>query len=525
LYWSRIEGEMAIAMPSDARSFGRAGNPAPHSPGPAAAPPATGGPRGLQRFVSLLPAFDFAQDLAEDVGSARWRRGLGVMLGLMLFTTAFWPSFSPLQAAAATRIDSPAQEEYAGQILQPLMQRNDSFHHIDANRTPGATMLAIAAAPERPRVELAATLGQGDSLSRMLQRAGVGSGDAARVSELVAGAVPLADVAPGTRVEVTLGARAAPGQPRPVDHVAFRARFDLALVIDRHGAALGLIRQPIAVDDTPLRVRGVAGSSLFLSARAAGVPLPAIQQYLQTLDAHMSLDEVQPGDKFDIVTAYKRSAVGGTEPGNLLYAGLEHDGQARLQLLRWGKDGGFLSAADMAGGTTTGLVTPVAGGHITSGYGMRFHPILGYTRMHAGVDFGAPYGSPIYAAADGFVSYAGVHGGHGNYVRLEHGSGMGSGYGHMSRIAVSPGLRVRAGDVIGYVGSTGLSTGPHLHYEVYEGGHTVDPLSVHFAVHAGVDKAQQASFKAQLAKLLLVKPGAAFGGIASAATQELPRMR
>src|SRR3546814_16316967 len=91
---------------------------------------------------------------------------------------------------------------------------------------------------------------------------------------------------------------------------------------------------------------------------------------------------------------------------------------------------------------------------MSSSFGMRSHPILGYTRMHAGIDFAAHYGSPIYAATDGFVSYAGRHGGHGNYVRLEHGNGLATGYAHLSRIVASPGQRVRQGQVIGSVGSS-----------------------------------------------------------------------
>ena len=162
-----------------------------------------------------------------------------------------------------------------------------------------------------------------------------------------------------------------------------------------------------------------------------------------------------------------------------------------------------------------GLLAPV-NGHVTSGYGLRRHPILGYTRMHAGIDFGAAWGSPIVAVARGVVTFAGHHGGHGNYVRLEHG-GFGTGYGHMSRIAVAPGTKVSAGQVIGYVGSTGLSTGPHLHYEVYQGGHTVNPAGFSFsgkmqyAAKQVTDTKQLGNLKSLLAKLKGVKPGAALG--------------
>ena len=462
-----------------------------------------------QAIAAHLRRFDFATDLAEDLGSKRWYRGLGVMLGLGGIALACWPGMAPLQAATAMRADAAAQDEFRSQMLLPLGLGADTGHHMGAT----ALMLPLAAAPERSRIELVASLASGDSLGRMLQRAGVGSGDAARVAEMVSGSVHLADITPGTRFDLTLGQRPAPNQPRSLEKLAFRARFDLNIEVERRGSGLALGRRAIAVDATPLRIRGLVGGGLYRSARAAGAPMAAIQQYLQTLDAHFGLDDVSPGDMFDMVVAYKRSAQGEREVGDLLYAGLEHAGRSKAQLLRWGSDGQVLDAADMSGERrSSAFIMPVAG-HVTSAFGMRFHPILGYSRMHAGLDLGAPYGSPIYAVADGYVSFAGVHGGHGNYVRLEHGGAIGTGYGHMSRIAVSAGTRVRAGQVIGYVGSTGLSTGPHLHYEAYRDGQTVDPMAVHFTVHAGVNKQELAAFRAKLANMLLVKPGAALGPV------------
>jgi murein DD-endopeptidase MepM/ murein hydrolase activator NlpD len=134
--------------------------------------------------------------------------------------------------------------------------------------------------------------------------------------------------------------------------------------------------------------------------------------------------------------------------------------------------------------------------------------------MHAGIDFRASYGQPIYAVQDGTVQFAGRHGGHGNYVKLSHGGGLGTGYAHMSRIAVSNGARVRRGQVIGYVGSTGLSTGPHLHYEMYRNGVTVNPASVSFVTRAQLSGSELASFRARLAEVQKVAPGAALANLA-----------
>jgi murein DD-endopeptidase MepM/ murein hydrolase activator NlpD len=230
-----------------------------------------------------------------------------------------------------------------------------------------------------------------------------------------------------------------------------------------------------------------------------------VQEYLHTLDGEMDLDNVAAGDEFDMIVDYKRAATGETEVGKLLYVGLIRDGKPRKQLMRW--DGRFYEASGV-GETRQGLMRPVPGWQ-TSGYGMRRHPVLGYTRMHKGVDFHAPYGSPIYAVSDGTVEFAGRHGGHGNFVKLGHGGGLETGYAHMSRIAVSRGERVRRGEVIGYVGSTGLATGPHLHFEVYRNGHTVNPASVTYVNRAQLSGAQLAAFRGTLAELQRVTPGAA----------------
>ena len=459
-----------------------------------------------QRFHAL----DIATDLAEDIGSARWYRGFGTMLGLSIAALSFWPDFTAVEAATAVPPDDAVRDEFRSQMIMPLALGADSGRRMGAT----GAVVPLASAPERPTVSLVATLGQGDSFGRMLQRAGVGAEDAARVTALVANAVPLGDIRPGTQVDLTLGRRAAPGEPRPLDRLALRARFDLALEIGRNGDGLSIGLKPIAVDSSPLRITGRVGTSLYRSARAAGAPLAAIQQYLQTIDQHVSLEEdLGPDDRFDMVVSYKRSAMGESQTGELLYAGLLQGDKQRLQLLRWGSEGQFYEASGI-GRRETRQFAPVAG-RLTSQFGMRRHPILGYTRMHAGVDYGARWGSPIFAVSDGVVSYAGRHGGHGNYVRLEHGGGVGSGYAHMSRIAVAGGTRVRAGQVLGYVGSSGLSTGPHLHFEVYRDGRPVNPLSMNITARAEIDERQMAAFKARLAAMLSVKPGAALGPVSA----------
>jgi len=468
-----------------------------------AAPPAASAATLRDRLKAIdWAGIDWAPDLAEEIGSRRWFRGLATMLGLVIAAIALIPGTTAIAAMPSMPLDSNAREEFRSQMIQPLALGSDSGRHM----APTAALAQAAAMPQRNSVQFTATLGQGDSLEYMLARAGLDPADSAAVTRLVSGAIPVGQIGAGTQFDLALGSQQ--GAARPLERLAFRARFDLDLSVTRSGGELHLQQQAIAVDTTPLRIRGTVGSSVYMSARAAGAPIEAIQQYLEVLDQHLSLDgTIQPGDTFDMIVSYRRAASGEAQVGELLFAGLERSGQAQAQLLRWGNDGQFFEASGM-GQQRTGLIVPVIGGHITSGFGMRRHPILGYSRLHSGIDFGAAYGSAIYAVSDGTVSFAGWHGGHGNFVKLEHGGGFGTGYGHMSRIAVSLGSHVRAGQVIGYVGSTGLSTGPHLHYELYRGGVPVNPATVSFTATSQVDPHELAAYKARLAQLKLVKPGA-----------------
>lgn len=460
-----------------------------------------------------LAAVDWAPDLAHDIGSRRWFRGLGTLLALAAAALAFTPELARVEAAEPHLTARDQRDQLASLGTAPLAYGAESGRRS----APGPLVRpAIGPVAERAQVSLVAVLGGGDDLAGLLTRAGAPAIDAFAARNLIGSAVAVGELTPGTPVDITL-ARAADGSHR-LQRLALRARFDLALTVLRApGGPLGLVRQPIAVDTTPLRIRGTVGASLYRSARAAGAPAEAAAQYLQALDRHLALDtDIAPGDTFDIVVAFKRSATGEVQVGDLLYAGLDRGGKPRAQLLRWGSDGQFFDA-DSMGAQRTGLLMPVVG-HITSTFGARRHPILGYTRMHAGVDFGAAWGSPIYAVGDATVVFAGWHGGHGNFVKLDHGSGFGTGYGHMSRIAVSPGEHVRAGQVIGYVGSTGLSTGPHLHYELYRGGVPVNPLTTQFTVAQAVDPAELKAFRSRLAQLRAVRPGAALGPAVLAST-------
>ena len=224
-------------------------------------------------------------------------------------------------------------------------------------------------------------------------------------------------------------------------------------------------------------------NSMFDSALNAGVPTGIIGQMIKALSYDVDFQrDVQAGDTFDVMFEGYFDAKGKLiRSGEMLYAAVTLGGHP-IAMYRFedisGGPGYFNEKGESLKKAL--LRTPVDGAKITSGFGIRLHPLLGYTKMHKGVDFGVPTGTPIMAAGDGVVEKSGYNGSYGNYVRIRHGNNFGTAYAHMSRIAqgIYSGKHVTQGQVIGFVGATGRATGPHLHYEVLNGSNQVNPTSI-----------------------------------------------
>lgn len=260
----------------------------------------------------------------------------------------------------------------------------------------------------------------------------------------------------------------------------------------------------VASQGSAVRVSGQVSSGLYWSLRDAGVTPATAANYLRALSSRIDLGaDIAPFDRFDLV--FDKSGEKGPE---LLYAALHRAQGDDIRLVKWrlggGKPGWF--DADGKQRRSTGIMAPVPG-RVTSGFGARVHPIFRFRRMHNGVDFGSPAGTPIVSAADGRVVAAGWAGGYGRQVRVAHGNGVVTSYSHMSGIAASPGMAIRQGQVIGYVGSSGVSTGPHLHFEVRVAGRPVDPLSVQLASRPALSGADLAQLKARVRQLTAIGTG------------------
>jgi murein DD-endopeptidase MepM/ murein hydrolase activator NlpD len=192
--------------------------------------------------------------------------------------------------------------------------------------------------------------------------------------------------------------------------------------------------------------------------------------------------KVQPGDSFEVLYAGEEETPAADSRSDVLFAALTVGGESKKFYRFQSPDDGLVDYYDDAGKSAKKFLVrkPLVEGIMRSSFGIRRHPILGYTKMHTGVDWAAPTGTPIYAAGNGVVEKVGWESGYGKFVLIRHNNGYESAYGHMSAFAraTEEGKRVRQGQVIGFVGSTGLSTGSHVHYEIRVNGRFVDPMRI-----------------------------------------------
>ena len=248
---------------------------------------------------------------------------------------------------------------------------------------------------------------------------------------------------------------------------------------------LGLMARDFSLklETRPATATAEIRSSLYQAAVDAEMPIDVLMQVIRAYSFDIDFQrDIRPGDAIEVMYEQKVDDNGHTiKNGSVLYASLHTRGNA-LPIYRYEASDGEVDFYDADGKSVrkTLMVTPIDGARISSGYGMRRHPIRGYNRMHRGLDFAAPTGTPIMAAGSGVVEYAGRKGSYGHYIRIRHPNEYHTVYAHLSRYAsgIRSGARVEQGDIIGYVGATGEATGPHLHYEVHHRGEHVNPATV-----------------------------------------------
>jgi len=333
---------------------------------------------------------------------------------------------------------------------------------------------------------------KGETLAAILTKAGASEEEIGEIAGALESYGRDDKLKEGLKLKIQMSAIDASGKPHPVRVIVADESNALAV------AALSDLGRYVAVDaqsfneSTQVAEQSSEGEeddgsgvrlyqSIYETALRNQVPMPIIDDMIRIYSYDVDFQRrAQPGDSLDVFFAGEEDGAGARD--EVLYTSLTVGGETKKYFRFQTPDDGVVDYYDETGKSAKKFLVrkPVTTGIMRSGFGARRHPILGYTKMHTGVDWAAPYGTPIFAAGNGVIEIAEWHGGYGKYVRIQHTNGYETDYGHMTAFAkgIKPGVRVRQGQVIGYVGSTGLSTGAHVHYEVRINGRFVDPMRI-----------------------------------------------
>jgi murein DD-endopeptidase MepM/ murein hydrolase activator NlpD len=389
------------------------------------------------------------------------------------------PSVGALAALQASRQQNPLRPAERPP-LQP-MTPDDPKALSDAEIASIATVAKAALTP-RPWKSQRVEVKKGDSLTAVLRRAGIDNQQVHSALRSLKGVYDPRALRVGQELVVTAANQE--NQPTQLLSVALDLDFDHQLLITR-GAKGDFTTKKIeqAKRRELVHGEGEIRDSFYLSARRVDLPGSVTDRLIRLFSWDVDFQrDIRRGDRFE--TVYEKVTLEKDESqvkGELVYAGLTLRGKL-IDAYLYTPDGGLRTYYDRNGRSLRKFLlrTPIDGARLSSHFGKRKHPVLGYTKMHKGTDFAAPRGTPIYAGGSGVIAKAEPYGGYGNYVRIRHSNTWSTAYAHMHKFGkgIRPGVRVRQGQVIGYVGTTGRSTGNHLHYEVLKNGKQVNPMKM-----------------------------------------------
>jgi murein DD-endopeptidase MepM/ murein hydrolase activator NlpD len=334
---------------------------------------------------------------------------------------------------------------------------------------------------------------KGDSVANILRDQGASPDDIGAITKILGPRGRDGGIKEGQKLRVLLAAVA--GQPQRLQPirviVATDASVDAVVALSDTGKYVSVDVKNVDTevadngeDNDPNDASGVRlYQSVYETAMRNQVPRPIIDELVRIYSYDVDFQrKVQPGDSFEVLYAGEEETAAADSRNDVLFAALTVGGESKKFYRFQSPDDGLVDYYDDAGKSAKKFLVrkPVADGIMRSPFGIRRHPILGYTKMHTGVDWAAPTGTPIYAAGNGVIEKADWESGYGKFILLRHNNGYESAYGHMSAYArgIEEGKRVRQGQVIGFVGSTGLSTGSHVHYEIRVNGRFVDPMRI-----------------------------------------------
>lgn len=351
---------------------------------------------------------------------------------------------------------------------------------------------------------------EGDTLGSLLNRIGIPTSQAHEVITSLSTVYDPKDLKVDQEIYVIYDDRS-DGEGYDLKFLRLRADIDHDVELVRTGGGLfQATKYKKELSHEYVNVEGDIKISLYADALKAGASPKMLYDMIQAFSFDVDFQrDIQPGAQFSLFyDTFKDEETGHERPGELLYAKLLLEGNP-IEIYRF-QPPGEVPAYYTAEGEAVRkdlLKTPIDGARVNSGFGNRKHPILGYTKMHKGVDFAAPKGTPIMAAGNGVVERCGPYSSYGNYVCIRHNGSTKTAYAHLSRYAkgVSQGTKVRQGQVIGYVGATGRATGPHLHFELIQNGKHVNPQKITQLPKTKLTGKSLDAFKAAMAKIIQMK--------------------
>ena len=330
---------------------------------------------------------------------------------------------------------------------------------------------------------------RGDTLSAFLSRLGIAEDEIAALIRLR----PLHTLRPGYNVAAEVSAEG------NLVSLSFLTARDTLVQIAREGESFRPTEERAALYTQVAMKSGFVESSLFAASDAAGIPDSVAMQLADIFGGDVDFHrDLRKGDQFTVVYELHHLAGRPVRAGKVLAAEFFSRGKA-LRAIHY-RNGYY--APDGNNLRKAFLRAPLEFSRVSSGFGMRRHPIAKAWRAHQGVDYAAPTGTRVRAVGDAVVEYSGPRGGYGNVVILRHNGQYSTVYAHLSRIAVKRGARVAQNDTIGFVGQTGWATGPHLHYEFRIGGQARNPMSIAMPAAHPVPAAELPAFRAQAAPLI-----------------------
>lgn len=344
-----------------------------------------------------------------------------------------------------------------------------------------------ASPPKARQIERSMHVQKGDTLMRLLLRAGISRTQAHYAIEALKKTYNPRKLRPGT--EIVLRYLAMPAleknaetTPETFDGLRMPLRYDQDIVVSRKDTG-EFVSKTVErrVFHELVRTGATIKSSLFEAADNADIPTNVVIELIRAYSFDVDFQrEIRTGDSFEMTFERFLDEEGRVvHNGNVLFAELILRGKL-FRIYHFSPQNGVADYFNAKGESVRKALmrTPVDGARISSHFGKRRHPVLGYTRMHRGVDFAAPRGTPVLASGNGIIERANWYGGYGKYIRIRHNSRFKTAYAHLKGFAngIRKGKRVKQGQIIGYVGTTGRSTGPHLHYEVHEAGRQMNPM-------------------------------------------------